>query len=190
MTLRRIMVQEIMSVDGFVADPSGGLDFFEAASDFSAADQENLTIMATVDTLLLGAKTYRMFVEYWPTADHEPLADAVNTTSKIVFSSTMDSAPWGRFDPAEVLSGDAVGHVQRLRQEPGGDIMVWGSISLVQTLLDAGLVDELQLRVLPVVLSRGRRLIDEESGKHQLTLLRSTAFASGIVSQCYAVGQP
>jgi len=190
MAHRKIMVQEIMSVDGFVADTSDGLDFFEAASDFSEADQENLTIMSSVDTLLFGAKTYQMFVEYWPTADHEPLADAVNPTSKIVFSSTLGSAPWGRFDAAEVLAGEAVDHVQRLRQEAGGDVMVWGSISLVQSLLAAGLVDELMLRVLPIVLSTGRRLFSEDGGEHRMTLLQGTSFAWGVVSLRYAVGQP
>lgn len=177
-----------MSVDGFVADPAGGLDFFDAVPDFSEADQENLSIMEPVDTLLLGAKTYQLFAEYWPTAENEPVADAVNSASKIVFSSTLDSAPWGRFDSAEVLSGSAVDHVHRLRQEPGGDVMVWGSISLVQSLLAAGLVDELQLRVLPVVLSRGRRLISADSGEQQMALLQATSFASGIVSLRYAVG--
>ena len=67
MANRRIIVQEIMSLDGFVADASGGLDFFAVVSDYSEVNQENLSIMASVETLLLGAKTYQLFVDFWPT---------------------------------------------------------------------------------------------------------------------------
>ncbi|MBA3280325.1 MAG: dihydrofolate reductase family protein [Geodermatophilaceae bacterium] len=189
MAHRRIIVQEIVSLDGFVADASGGLDFFEVVSDYSEVNQENLAIMETVDTLLLGAKTYQLFVDFWPTAEDEPVADVVNSTPKIVFSSTLGGAPWGRFDPARVVAGDPVEHVRRMQQESGGDVMVWGSISLVQSLLAAGLVDELQLRVLPIMLSSGRRLISEDSGEHRMALLQATPFSSGILALRYAVGQ-
>jgi hypothetical protein len=66
MATRSVIVQELVSVDGFVAGPSGELEFFEAVSDYSAVDQDNLSILDQVDTILLGSKTYRMFVEYWP----------------------------------------------------------------------------------------------------------------------------
>jgi hypothetical protein len=69
-------------------------------SDYSEVDQDNLSILDQVDTILLGSRTYRMFVEYWPTAEDELMADVVNSTPKIVFSSTLDRAPWGRFEPA------------------------------------------------------------------------------------------
>ena len=187
---RRIIVQEIASLDGFVADASGGLDFFEVVSDYSEVNQENLAIMESVDTLLLGAKTYRLFVKFWPTAKDEPVAEVVNSMPKIVFSSTLASAPWGRFDPARIVAGDAVDHVRRMKQESGSDVMVWGSISLVQSLLAGGLVDELQLRVLPIMLSSGRRLISEDTGEHRLALLQATSFASGIVALRYAVRRP
>lgn len=83
---RRIIVQEIVSLDGFVADASGGLDFFEVVSDCSEVNLENLAIMETVDTLLLGAKTYQLFVDFWPSAEDEPVAEVVNSTPKIVFT--------------------------------------------------------------------------------------------------------
>ncbi len=97
---RRVILQELTSVDSFVAGPSGGLEFFDAVSDYSEVDQDNLSLLGDVDTILLGRETYRMFVEYWPTAEGEPVADAVNTIPKIVFSSTLGSAPWGRWEPA------------------------------------------------------------------------------------------
>jgi dihydrofolate reductase len=187
MATRRVIVQELVSVDGFVAGPSGELDFFEAVSDYSEVDQDNLSILDQVDTILLGSKTYRMFVEYWPTAEDELMADVVNSTPKIMFSSTLERAPWGRFEPARVLKGGAVEHVQRLRREPGRGLMVWGSISLAQSLLKAGLVDEIQLRVIPTMVGHGRTLLAEDTGRQDLTLLEAKPYASGIVSLSYAV---
>jgi dihydrofolate reductase len=187
MATRRVIVQELVTVDGFVAGPSGELEFVEAVSDYSEVDQDNLSILAQVDTILLGSRTYRMFVDYWPTADHEPMAEVVNTTPKIVFSSTLDRAPWGRFEPARVRKGGAVDHVQQLRREPGRDVMVWGSISLAQSLLEAGMVDELQLRVIPTMVGHGRTLLTEDSARQDLTLLEAKPYTSGIVSLRYGV---
>jgi dihydrofolate reductase len=187
MATRRVIVQELVSVDGFVAGPSGELDFFEAVSDYSQVDPDNLSILDQVDTSLLGSTTYRMFVEYWPTAEDEPMAEVVNSTPKLVFWSTLDPAPWGRFEPARVLKGSVVDHVQQLRDEPGRAIMVWGSISLAQSLLKAGLVDEIQLRVVPIMVGHGRTLLTEDTGRQDLTLLEAKPYAPGIVSLRYAV---
>jgi dihydrofolate reductase len=187
MATRRVIVQELMSVDGFVAGPSGELEFFEAVSDYSEVDQDNLSILGEVETILLGSETYRLFVEYWPTAEGELVADAVNSTPKIVFSSTLDSAPWGHWEPARVLKGGAVDHVRQLRRESGRGVMVWGSISLAQSLLKAGLVDEIQLRLIPTMVGDGRTLLTEDTGRQDLTLLEAKPYASGIVSLRYAV---
>jgi dihydrofolate reductase len=187
MATRRVIVQELVSVDGFVADPSGGLEFFDAVSDYNEVDQDNLSLLREVDTILLGRETYRLFVQYWPTAEGDPMAEVVNTTPKIVFSSTLASAPWGQWAPARVLSGSAVDHVQQLRRRPGKDLIVWGSISLAQSLLEARLIDEIQLRVVPILLGRGRSLTTQATGRHTLVLLQAKSFSSGIVSLRYAV---
>ena len=186
---RRVIVQELVSVDGYVAGPSGELDFFDKVADYSEVDQDNLSFLRAVDTVLLGTETYRLFVDYWPTAEGELIADAVNTTPKIVFSSTLDSAPWGRWEPARVVSGSAVDHVNQLRHAPGGDIIVWGSISVAQSLLGAGLVDEIQLRVVPIAIGHGRSLFTVDASRGGLALLEAKAYASGIVSLRYAVLQ-
>lgn len=190
MATRSVIVQELVSVDGFVAGPSGELEFFEAVSDYSAVDQDNLSILDQVDTILLGSKTYRMFVEYWPTAEDELMADVVNSTPKIVFSSTLDRAPWGRFEPARVLKGSAVDHLQRLRREPGQGLMVWGSISLAQSLLKAGLVDEMQLRVIPTMVGHGRTLLAEDTGGVARPSLASDEHSQGAHSQELALPVP
>jgi dihydrofolate reductase len=86
-----------------------------------------------------------------------------------------------------VLKGSAVDHLQQLRREPGRDLMVWGSISLAQSLLKAGLVDEIQLCVIPTMVGHGRTLLAEGTGRQDLTLLEAKPYASGIVSLSYAV---
>ncbi|WP_020670811.1 dihydrofolate reductase family protein [Amycolatopsis nigrescens] len=181
--MRKVILQEIVSVDGFAAGPQGELGFFDAVDDYSEVDQDNLRILAEVDTIVLGAETYRLFVEYWPTADDEPVAKSVNAIPKLVFSSTMDSAPWGRWPAARVVRGPATDEIAALKRKPGGDIMVWGSISLAQTLLQAGLVDEIQLRVCPVLLGRGRRLFDDAPAG--LELIEAKPYRTGMVSLRY-----
>jgi dihydrofolate reductase len=188
---RRIVVQELTSLDGFVAGRSGELDFFDAVPDYGEVDRYNLRLLADTDLALLGRKTYQMFSDYWPTeqAQGEVVAEAVNSIPKLVFSSTLDSAPWGDREPAQLWPGDAVERVQHLRQEPGGDMIVWGSITLARALLAAERVDEIQLHVVPILLGHGRRLLDEDTGMHALTLLESKGYDSGVVTLRYRVGR-
>lgn len=190
MATRRVIVQELVTVDGFVAGDDGGLDFFDSVSDYSEVDTDNTAILREVDTILLGRTTYEMFVDYWPTADDEMVSSAVNSIPKVVFSATLDKAPWGAWEPAQVLAGDAVDHVRRLREEPGGTLMVWGSITLARSLLAAGLVDELQLRVVPITLGGGVSLLGAGAGagRHDLTLVEAKPYRSGVASLRYGFG--
>jgi RibD C-terminal domain len=103
--MRKVLVQELMTLDGFVAGPNHELDFFESAGDFSEVDRANLKQLEGVDFVLLGAATYRMFVDYWPTpqSEGEIVAEMVNTIPKVVFSSTLDRAPWGTSPEARLV---------------------------------------------------------------------------------------
>jgi dihydrofolate reductase len=106
----------------------------------------------------------------------------VNTIPKLVFSSTLDATPWGQWEPAQVMRGDPTTEVARLKQAPGAGLMVWGSLSLAQALLQASLVDEIQLRTLPIALGTGRRLFPGGVG---LRLIEAEPYRSGIVSLTY-----
>lgn len=181
--MRKVIVQELVTVDGFLADQAGGLDFFAAVTDYTELEQHNREMMAAADTILLGAATYRLFVEVWPTADGEPMAEAVNTTPKIVYSGSLGAAPWGRFAAAEVVKGDAADHVRALKTTSGGDIVVWGSISLAASLMAAGQVDELRLAMVPTMIGTGRSL----GATGGLTLQDATAYRSGIVNLRYTL---
>lgn len=182
--MRKLVVQELVTVDGFVAGPGGELDFFESVTDYSEVDRDAVRHLETVDTVLLGAATYRMFVEYWPTAD-EPVANVVNSLPKLVFSATLDKAPWGDREEAQIVRGDAAQAVTALKERPGKDIMLWGSLSLARSLIRAGLLDELQLRVIPVAIGSGLKLFPGDLGRLDLELIEVRPYISGVTAMHY-----
>ncbi len=176
--MRRLIFQEYVTLDGYAAEPDGGLEFSGTVSE--QADVDNLALLDTVDTMLLGAETYRLFVGFWPTeaAADDPIAPKLNSLRKVVVSRTLDSAPWGSDVPALVIR-DAVEGVRELKSEGGKDIILWGSISLFHTLLIAGLVDEVQLRVCPVLIGAGRSVFPNSGELRNLELIEARPWANG-----------
>lgn len=161
--MRKLIVGEWISVDGFVADENGGADFFASKEWSAGSDDDVLKLMDGIDAILLGANTYHLFLEYWPSAttDTELIANKLNQTKKIVFSHSITSVEWGRWEAPELVSGSAEEAIKKMKQQSGKDMILWGSISLFQSLFRAGLVDELHLRIVPVVLGKGRPLFAE-----------------------------
>jgi dihydrofolate reductase len=179
--MRKLIVQEFVSIDGRAAGPKGSVDFIPASTTGDRGVAENqLEFIETVDTMVLGRRTYEMFAGYWPSATEEgEFGDKLNSLRKIVFSSTLDRAPWGSWPDATISRDDPGEEVARLRKQEGRDIVAWGSLSVVAALRAADLVDEYQLWLLPVVLGGGTRLFDEGSGPLDLELLGTrTADAS------------
>jgi len=174
--MRRLVFQEYVTLDGFAAGPGGELDLFDTVAE--QADDDNLELLESVDTMLLGATTYRLFIGYWPTATDEVIAPKLNALRKVVVSSTLDAAPWGDWEPAEVVT-DPVAAVTELKAEDGKDIILWGSITLFHTLLVAGLVDEVQLRVCPLVLGAGKSVFPAGGEAIGLELLEARPWARG-----------
>lgn len=187
--MSRLIVEQIVSTDGFAADRDGGIDFFLADDDFTHSQDEQLEMLAGVSAILFGATTYRMFADYWPTADPiaEPVAVPVNALPKHVFSSTLDSAPWGNGEPVTLEREEATVGVRRLKGVYDGNLIVWGSLVLTDSLFRAGLVDELRLRVLPVLLGAGRSIAPADLGQRALTLTSSRAYPDGLLSLSYSV---
>ena len=170
----RIVVTEFVSLDGVLEDPGGAEDFRHGGWSFEFSrgdegDQFKLDETRDSEALLLGRKTYEGFAAAWPGREGE-FADKFNNMPKYVVSSTLDKAEWNN---STLLDGDVVEEVSKLRQQPGGDIVVHGSAQLVQTLVAHGLVDELRLMVFPVVLGSGKRLFGDTSDKKPLRLVDS-----------------
>jgi dihydrofolate reductase len=191
----RIVVTELVSVDGVSDDPAG-FEGFKRGGWTSALDSdgeramlrgeegEELVVAEARDSaaLLLGRKTYEGFAVIWPQQEGRPLADIINRMPKYVVSSTLEDAEW---ENSTVLSGEATEEVRRLKRQIAGEILVYGSTQLVQTLIEHGLVDQLRLLVHPVVVGAGRRLFGETSGKKPLRLVDTRTVGNGVVIHTY-----
>lgn len=187
----KVIVEQIVSVDGYAEDAEGGIGFFANADWINEADTEQLRMLSGVSAIVLGAKTYRMFADYWPSADAvaEPVAVPIRELPKFVVSSTLESAPWGAADSAEVLRGDGVAAVRGLRQRFAGNLIIWGSLSLTDALFRAGEVDVLRLRVLPMLLGRGRSFAPPDLGSRPLAANTARCFKGGLVVLEYDVAR-
>jgi dihydrofolate reductase len=191
----RIVVSELVSVDGVSDDPAG-IEGFKLGGWMWAPDSkgervalrgeegEELLLAENRDAaaLLLGRKTYEAFEGFWPQQGGRPIADNINRMSKYVVSSTLEDAEWNN---STVLSGEVTEEVLRLKGEIDGEILVYGSTQLVQTLITHGLVDEIRLLVHPVVVGAGKRLFGELADKQPLRLLDTRMVGDGVVLHTY-----
>ena len=185
--MRKLIFQEFLSLDGYAADKDHSTKFFESPEYSKDSVEDLLAEMNRFDTILLGANTYKMFADFWPTAtnDEQIVADKLNSISKIVFSSTLKKAPWGKWKPAKIERGDAVKAIAQLKKETGKDLVLWGSISLAQDLMKANLIDEYQLRIVPVLLGGGTRLFEKQN-ELQMLLTKTKSYDSGLLLAHYA----
>jgi dihydrofolate reductase len=187
MIMRKLVFQEFLSLDGYAADKNHSTKFFEGPEFSEDSDEDLLAEMDRFDTILLGANTYKMFVDFWPEADsrEQIVADKLNSIPKMVFSNTLKEAPWGRWSPATVLAGDAVNAVKELKKEAGKDLVLWGSISVAQDLMKANVIDEYQLRIVPVILGGGKLLFGERD-QLDLQLTKGKSYPSGLLLAHYS----
>jgi len=177
--MRKITAHLEMTVDGVVDAPERWAHAY-FADDLLRAAQDG---MRDTDTILFGRKTYEEFAAYWPhqQTSGDPFAGFLNATPKLVVSNSMRTTPWG---PAEILSGDVVDAVADVKRKPGGDVIVLGSPTLVETLIREGLLDTLELFVVPLVLGAGRRLYQSPEGV-PLAFVDVRTFANGVVALRY-----
>jgi dihydrofolate reductase len=189
----QLTVEQFTTVDGYAADASGGISFFEPVGEVSEVDlndADQLEFLQDVDAILLGATTYRMFADYWPNADPtvERVAEPIARLPKFVVSNTLKKAPWGDGE-IEIVRGDGAEATRALKQR-FHHIIVWGSLTLADALFEAGLVDQLRLRVVPVLIGAGRSFTPARLGERRLTLAHAVQQRSGHVTLAYLVQQP
>ena len=195
--MRRIVTFNRVTADGFFSGPHGNLDWAvpEEALDRSAADA-----LGGADTMLFGRRTYELFEGFWPDAvddlgsapdPHAPgrrseiigrIGLWINQAAKLVFSSTLKNVSWKN---SRILPAFDPGEIQALKQQPGKEIIVFGSGSIVSQLTEHGLVDEYQFIVNPVLLGSGRSLLDGVPKSTVLDLLETATYASGNVKLRY-----
>jgi dihydrofolate reductase len=181
--MRRLILEEWVSLDGYAVDGEGSLDFFPASETDRFSDRDQLEFLESVDTILLGRKTYELFVDYWPTAttEQEIIADRLNELPKLVFSNSLTEAPWGTWPPARVVRGDAVAEIGRLKEQDGKHLVLWGSLSLAQDLITADLIDEYHLQLCPTVVGGGRPLFPPVEAYANLDRVNVRTYDTGTV---------
>ena len=184
--MRKVIVQEFVSVDGLASGPNDSVDFVPGSlkDDRSFGDRQ-MQFVDSIDTMLLGRRTYEMFAGHWPNppeGEDKQFAAKLNHLHKVVFSRTLDRAPWGSFEPGRIVRD--VDEVASLKRADGKDMVVWGSLSLAQSLIDANLVDEYQLIVCPLVLGDGKSLFRAKD-QRRFELGETRAFDRGAVLLSY-----
>jgi dihydrofolate reductase len=186
----KLVVTEFVSLDGVMEDPGGAEGYKHGGwtFKFDRGDEGNkfkLDELLASDALLLGRVTYQGFAKVWPGRnDEQGYAQKMNPMRKYVVSTTLtdDEATW---ENSVVIRGDVAGEIARLKAEPGGDILVHGSCSLVHSLMEYGLVDEYRLMVFPIVLGSGKRLFAETSDATRFVLTECGTAGDGIVLLTY-----
>lgn len=184
-----VVVQQFASVDGFGADVDGDTGALFASLEGSSRefDEANAQWLESVGAVVLGARTYRESVAYWPTpaAAGELVAARINALPKVVLSGTLAAAPWGEYAPATVVAGDAAAHVRDLAARTDGDVVVWGSFDVTAQLLRADAVDLLRVVVVPVLLGDGVRHVPRDLPRRALALRGSAVLDGGVVELTY-----
>ena len=141
--MRKIVVYELLSLDGVAEDPDDFIAHWDDAMDANLA-----AVIATQDAVILGRRSYAEWAQFWPSSHTEPFATFINGVTKYVATSTPLDRDWAN---ATVLEGQLVEFVRDLKQQPGGDVGVHASISVAQALLAADVVDELRLAIGPMI---------------------------------------
>jgi dihydrofolate reductase len=168
----KIIVSDNISLDAVMQDPAGDEGFGRGGWVGLIKDRPELGMLALdealgTEAMLMGRRTYEWFAARWPSRSGE-LANRLNRLPKYVVSSTLKHPDWNN---TTVLTGDLLDEVARLKREVNGDIVVPASVRIVRTLMEHGLVDELRLKVFPVVLGAGEHLFGETSGKKAMRLV-------------------
>ena len=185
--MRKLSVSTLVSLDGVTQDPGG---FGETAQGGWAnqyftpeAQQDALEHLQAAGYFLIGRITYELLSKAWGGSKGNAYMDRMNEIPKLVASTTLTGPlPWN----ATAVNGDIAAEIARLKQEPGGDIEVYGSATLVQTLMRHDLIDEYRVAVHPLVLGGGTRLFPQDGVPARLRLISTHTRDSGVVSLTYA----
>ena len=185
--MRKVILSNMVTLDGFFEGPNKELDWHivdEEAKEYAK------DLLNNVDTLLFGRVTYQLMADYWPAAatnrstsnsDLE-FADKMNNLPKIVFSKTLQEVKWNN---SRLVKENIAEEISKMKQQPGKDMVIFGSGSIVSIFMQHGLIDEYRIIVNPVVLGSGKPLFKGINEKHNLKLLKTEVLGSGVVILYY-----
>ncbi len=187
----KLMASMMLSLDGVYQGPGGPDEdrrggFERGGWTAAHADKEMWPFLVSMferaDALLLGRRTWEIWEPYWPTQDDNPIGHRINVLPKYVPSTTLRNPAWQN---THVIDGDVEAAVRELKARPGGELQVHGSGVLVRWLLDRDLVDELNIRLVPVVVGDGFRLFPERGQTHDMTLVEARSMPAGVTILTY-----
>ena len=183
--MRKIVASLFITLDGVVEAPGTGDTTLPEKRGWSmpfADDDVGQVIgagMANTDAMLLGRRTYQGFAAFWPNVPaDDPFGQIMNNQTKYVVSTTLDKAEWKN---SHLIKGNVAEELNKLKQQPGKNINIVGSGTLTRSLIEADLVDELQLMLCPVVLGVGKRLFDHANFTKSMKVLEAKSFDSGMI---------
>jgi dihydrofolate reductase len=190
-TMRKIIVSEYVTLDGVMEDPGGAEGFKHGgwSFGFGGAEQQQYKFeeLFACDALLLGRRTYEGFAAAWPNMPGTgAYGERMNSLPKYVASTTLSEVTWN----ATLIKGDLAEEASKIKQEPGQDVLIFGSGELVQTLHERDLIDEYRLMIFPVVLGSGKRLFSGGNEKKVLKLVETRTLGSGVVLLTYQSDKP
>ena len=168
----KLTVTSFITLDNVVEDPH----LWSGAFQSDDTGEVNGSVLADADGLLLGRLTYEGFAAAWPSRSGDPFSDKFNSMPKYVVSSTLESADWNN---STILADDPFTRIRELKGEQS--LLVWGSPTLVQTLMENGLVDDYVLLVSPIVLAKGLRLFRDAGDRHDLRIEEATVLGGGML---------
>ena len=175
--MRKVVAHLFISLDGVIESPAWTMPYFDEDMEAELSSQ-----LALQDAVLLGRVSYQEWAGYWPTSNDEPFATYINNTPKYVVSNTLEKVEWKN---STLLKGDLAENVIRLKKQPGKNIAVNASPTLVRFLLQLGLLDELRLSLFPVVVGKGKRLFQDGDDQKPLMLVETKTSKSGVVILAY-----
>ncbi len=176
--MRKVVAGHFISLDGVAESPDQFVTDWDDETDSSGAN-----LISTQDAVILGRRSYDEWAEFWPGSEIEPFASFINEVPKYVATSRALEREWTN---SHAIDGELVDFVRHLKEQPGGDIGVHGSISVTRTLFAADVIDEIRLVVAPVVVGRGQRLFDGVPSI-RLKTIRNTASPGGHLLVDYCV---
>ena len=177
--MRKIIVSNLVSLDGYFEGPNKELNWFVVEEEFFEYAKE---LLRSVDTILFGRVTYEGMASYWPTPaakdNDATITHKMNNLSKVVFSKTLSRVEWNN---SRLVKGNIAEEIRKMKEEPGKDMVIFGSGSIVSALTRLGLIDEYRIIVNPVILGKGNPLFKDLQDKFNLELLKTKKLNSGVV---------
>ncbi len=181
--MRRLTVFNLVTVDGYFSGRGGDISWHKVDDEFQELAEQASN---SGNTLLFGRVTYELMAGYWPTQeaikDDPVVAAGMNKAEKVVFSRTLEKVDWNN---TRLVKDDLFAEVRKLKRQPGADLTVLGSGSIVSQLAQEGLIDEYQILLNPVVIGQGKTMFEGVREKINLRLTKTRVFKNGNILLCY-----